>query len=93
MLKDFIFLLRKSNHLLDKEGNPIIFSSGLTIFDAKPLTNDGRVVYYSVDGRHLYCIPYLLYIAMINPKNKKPVRKPRNVLIDPEALHKVTKLE
>jgi len=25
---------------------------------------------------------------MITPKNKKSVRKPRNVLIDPEALHK-----
>jgi len=26
-------------------------------------------------------------MAMITPKNKKSVRKPRNVLIDPEALH------
>jgi len=25
---------------------------------------------------------------MITPKNKKSVRKPRNVLIDPDALHK-----
>jgi len=25
---------------------------------------------------------------MVNPKNRKSVRKPRNVLIDPEALHK-----
>ena len=27
-------------------------------------------------------------MTMITPKNKKSVRKPRNVLIDPEALHK-----
>ncbi len=26
-------------------------------------------------------------MAMITPKNKTSVRKPRNVLIDPEALH------
>jgi len=26
-------------------------------------------------------------MAMITPKNKKSVRKPRNVLIDPETLH------
>jgi len=26
-------------------------------------------------------------MGMITPKNKKSVRKPRNVLIDPEALH------
>jgi len=25
---------------------------------------------------------------MVNPKNRKSVRKPRNVLIDPEAFHK-----
>ncbi|MBA7555529.1 hypothetical protein ES705_48197 [subsurface metagenome] len=25
---------------------------------------------------------------MVTSKNKKPVRKPRNVLIDPEAFHK-----
>jgi len=26
-------------------------------------------------------------MAMITPKNKKSVRKPRNVLINPDALH------
>ncbi|MBA7513033.1 hypothetical protein ES705_05042 [subsurface metagenome] len=25
---------------------------------------------------------------MVTPMNEKPIRKPRNVLIDPEALHK-----
>ena len=44
------------------------------------------MVNFSVDGRHVFRVPYLLYIAMINPRNKKSVRKPRNVFINPDVL-------
>ena len=31
---------------------------------------------------------FLYFSATVTPMNEKPVRKPRNVKIDPEALHK-----
>ena len=33
-------------------------------------------------------LPLYSSSAIVTPMNEKPVRKPRNVLIDPEALHK-----
>ena len=47
-----------------------------------------RHEYTGIDRKIYFVLPLYSSSGMATPMNEKPVRKPRNVKIDPEALHR-----